>query len=47
LTLQILKDVDGLTRDARLSAPGFGGKGQTVPVGDGGPIMRISQALVG
>mgnify|MGYP006080256979 FL=1 len=47
LTLQILKDVDGLTRDARLAAPGFCGKGQTVPVGDGGPIMRISQALVG
>ena len=36
-----------LTRDARLAAPGFCGKGQTVPVGDGGPIMRISQALVG
>ena len=47
LTLQILKDVDGLTKDARLAAPGFCGKGQTVPVGDGGPIMRISQALVG
>ena len=47
LTLQILKDVDGLTRDSRLAAPGFCGKGQTVPVGDGGPIMRISQALVG
>jgi len=47
LTLQILKDVDGLTKDSKLAAPGFCGKGQTVPVGDGGPIMRISQALVG
>jgi TldD protein len=47
LTLQILNDVDGLTRDSRLAAPGFCGKGQTVPVGDGGPLMRISQALVG
>ena len=47
LTLQILKDVDGLTKDSRLAAPGFCGKGQTVPVGDGGPIMRISEALVG
>ena len=47
MTLQILKDVDGLTKDARLAAPGFCGKGQTVPVGDGGPLMRIREALVG
>jgi len=47
LTLEILNNVDGLTRDASLASPGFCGKGQTVPVGDGGPIMRISQALVG
>ena len=47
MTLQILKDVDGLTKDSRLAAPGFCGKGQTVPVGDGGPLMRIREALVG
>ena len=47
LTLQILKNVDGLTRDAMLASPGFCGKGQTVPVGDGGPVMRIREALVG
>ena len=47
LTLQILKNVDGLTRDAGLASPGFCGKGQTVPVGDGGPVMRIREALVG
>ena len=47
MTLQILKDVDGLTKKAELAAPGFCGKGQTVPVGDGGPTMRISKALVG
>jgi TldD protein len=47
LTLQILKNVDGLTRDAQLASPGFCGKGQTVPVGDGGPVMRIREALVG
>ncbi len=47
LTLEILKNVDGLTRDASLASPGFCGKGQTVPVGDGGPIMRIREALVG
>ena len=47
MTLEILKNVDGLTKDARLASPGFCGKGQTVPVGDGGPLMRISEALVG
>ncbi|RJU95271.1 MAG: TldD/PmbA family protein [Candidatus Poseidoniales archaeon] len=47
LTLEILKNVDGLTKDASLASPGFCGKGQTVPVGDGGPVMRISEALVG
>ena len=47
MTLEILKNVDGLSKDARLASPGFCGKGQTVPVGDGGPLMRISEALVG
>ena len=47
MTLEILKNVSGLTKDARLASPGFCGKGQTVPVGDGGPLMRISEALVG
>ena len=47
MTLEILKNVDGLTKDAYLGAPGFCGKGQTVPVGDGGPLMRIKEALVG
>jgi len=47
MTLEILKNVDGLTRDASLATPGFCGKGQTVPVGDGGPVMRIREALVG
>jgi len=47
MTLQILNDVDGLTKDAHLASPGFCGKGQTVPVGDGGPLMRIKEALVG
>lgn len=47
LTLEILKNVNGLTKDSSLAGPGFCGKGQTVPVGDGGPVMRISDALVG
>lgn len=47
MTLEILMNVDGLARDASLATPGFCGKGQTVPVGDGGPVMRIREALVG
>jgi len=47
MTLEILKNVDGLTKDAKIASPGFCGKGQTVPVGDGGPLMRIREALVG
>ena len=47
MTLEILNDVDGLAREGGLASPGFCGKGQTVPVGDGGPYMRISKALVG
>ncbi len=47
MTLSILKNVDGLTKDAELASPGFCGKGQVVPVGDGGPSMRIKDALVG
>jgi len=47
MTLEILNKVDGLAKDAKLASPGFCGKGQTVPVGDGGPVMRISEALVG
>ena len=47
MTLSILKNIDGLTKDAVLASPGFCGKGQIVPVGDGGPAMRIRDALVG
>ncbi|MGB0151432.1 MAG: TldD/PmbA family protein [Candidatus Poseidoniaceae archaeon] len=47
MTLEILNDVDGLAKEGGLASPGFCGKGQTVPVGDGGPYMRISTALVG
>ena len=47
MTLSILKNVDGLTKHAEMASPGFCGKGQVVPVGDGGPAMRIQEALVG
>ena len=47
MTLEILKNVDGLTRDASLATPGFCGKGQTVPVGDGGPSHANSRGTGG
>jgi TldD protein len=46
-TLKMLSDVVGLANDSRVGDPGYCGKGQWVPVGDGGPHMRISQAVVG
>ncbi|MCD6461505.1 MAG: TldD/PmbA family protein [Thermoplasmata archaeon] len=46
--LDILKNIDGLGSDLRLGDPGFCGKGgQMVPVGDGGPHIRIKEAVVG
>ena len=47
MTLEILSNVDGLCKEGELASPGFCGKGQVVPVGDGGPSMRIRNALVG
>jgi len=46
-TLDILNNVTGVGSDFNLSV-GFCGKdGQTVPVGDGGPHIRVSKATVG
>ncbi len=46
-TLDILNNVTGVGSDFDLSV-GFCGKdGQTVPVGDGGPHIRVSKATVG
>jgi TldD protein len=45
--LDTLMNVDGIGRDFRLASPGFCGKGQTVPVGDGGPHVRFHDAVVG
>lgn len=47
MTLEILANVDGLCKQGGLASPGYCGKGQIVPVGDGGPNMRIRNALVG
>lgn len=46
-TLDILKLIDRVGSDETLGHPGLCGKGQTVPVGDGGPHIRISKCVVG
>ncbi len=47
LTLEILNNIDAVGKDFTLGDPGFCGKGQLVPVGDGGPHIRIKEAIVG
>ncbi|UCE74356.1 MAG: TldD/PmbA family protein [Methanomassiliicoccales archaeon] len=47
MTLQILRNIDAVGNDLALGDPGFCGKGQLVPVGDGGPHIRIKEAAVG
>jgi len=47
LTLETLENISALEKEARLGSPGFCGKGQLVPVGDGGPHMRIKEVMVG
>ena len=47
MTLETLRNIDAVGNDARLGDPGFCGKGQLVPVGDGGPHIRIRNAVVG
>ncbi|WP_283167386.1 TldD/PmbA family protein [Methanocella conradii] len=46
-TLDILKLIDMVGNDLVLGHPGICGKGQSVPVGDGGPHVRISKCVVG
>ncbi|MBW3583764.1 MAG: TldD/PmbA family protein [Euryarchaeota archaeon] len=45
--LTTLKNIDALGNDWALGDPGICGKGQMVPVGDGGPTTRIRDAIVG
>lgn len=45
--LETLNGIDALGKDSRLASPGICGKGQLVPVGDGGPHVRIRGAIVG
>ncbi|WP_455393220.1 TldD/PmbA family protein [[Eubacterium] cellulosolvens] len=46
-TLEILKNIDAMTKTSEFGEPGYCGKGQFVPVGDGGPNIRIKSARVG
>ena len=46
-TLETLNSIDATGNDFRFGSPGFCGKGQLVPVCDGGPHIRIVDAIVG
>lgn len=45
--LSTLSNITALGNKARLGDPGYCGKGQWVPVCDGGPLVRIADCLVG
>jgi TldD protein len=46
-TLDTLKLIDGVGKEENLYGVGMCGKGQWVPVGDGGPHIRIARCVVG
>lgn len=45
--LSTLLNIDALGNVAKMGDPGYCGKGQWVPVCDGGPVVRIQKCLVG
>jgi TldD protein len=45
--LETLANVEGLGKEFAWGDPGYCGKGQYVPVGDGGPHTRIKDVIVG
>lgn len=47
MTLVILSDVVALGNDLKVDDPGYCGKGQWVPVGDGGPHMHVRKVILG
>ncbi len=47
LILATMQEIDAVGDTRELGDPGFCGKGQFVPVGDGGPHIRIREAIVG
>lgn len=46
-TLETLANIDGVSKEFAFGDPGYCGKGQYVPVGDGGPHLRMQNAIVG
>lgn len=44
--LDVLKSIRAIGKDVRIEYPGYCGKGQSVPVDDGGPHL-LTKALVG
>lgn len=47
ITLETLNNIDAIGNDFKLGDPGICGKGQMVPVCDGGPHIRIQNCVVG
>jgi len=47
LILETLSNVSGVSDDFELSIGTCGKSGQSVPVGDGGPFLRIKDVVVG
>ncbi|MDD5503322.1 MAG: TldD/PmbA family protein, partial [Candidatus Thermoplasmatota archaeon] len=47
MTLETLNNIDAIGNDFKLGDPGICGKGQMVPVCDGGPHIRIQNCVVG
>jgi TldD protein len=45
--LETLNQIDGIGPNEQMGSPGYCGKGQMVPVGDGGPHIRIQEVLIG
>jgi len=45
--LETMNKIDALGKVRMLGEPGFCGKGQTVPVGDGGPYVRVKEIVMG
>jgi TldD protein len=45
--LETLKKIDGLGKEHQMGSPGYCGKGQMIPVGDGGPYTRIQEVMFG
>jgi TldD protein len=45
--LETMKGIVGMGKKRYMGEPGFCGKGQMVPVGDGGPYTRIKSIIIG